>query len=362
MKTSTILYKTLTRALSITRPHDTPATMYFTNWLSQHVPAKLHEKMWVDVAGNLHVDARSTGLHKSLFVAHVDTVHRTVAANKFTKTKDMWFADGAPLGADDGAGCAMLMHMLCNNVPGYYVFTQGEECGGIGATHLAKQYPQLLSEFDRAIAFDRRGADSIITDQAYGVCCSDTFAQHLSDQLNAADDTFMYCPDPSGVYTDTAEFVDMIPECTNISVGYMFEHSDREQLDITHFKALAKAVLKVKWDMLPTEREPGVYELPMRSGMYDTQWYSANGTYWEDETDYVSEVREAIYDAQTGLCVDLLHMIAESAYPEDPEMALPALDRYRLTDDVLNQALQDLRVYDPDVVLCTLFDQTYRMQ
>ena len=359
MKTSTILYKTLTRALSITRPHDTPATMYFTNWLSERVPTKFKDKMWVDVAGNLHVDARLDGTHKTLFVAHVDTVHKSVAANKFTKTKHMWFADGAPLGADDGAGCAMLMHMLTHKVAGYYVFTQGEECGGIGATHLAKHYPQLLGEFDRAIAFDRRGVDSIITDQAYGMCCSDAFAQHLSDQLNAADDTFMYSPDPSGVYTDTAEFVDVIPECTNISVGYMFEHSDREQLDIAHFQALAKAVLKVKWDMLPTEREPGVYALPMSTGMYDTGWYK--GEHWSDELDYTSEIRETIYDAQAGICVDLLHMIAESVYPEDPEMALPSLDRNRLTEKVLAQALQDLRVYDPDVVLCSLFDQIYRM-
>jgi hypothetical protein len=54
-------------------------------------------------------------------------------------------------------------------------------------------------------------------------------------------------------------------------------------------------------------------------------------------------------------------MIAESVYPEDPEMALPSLDRNRLTEKVLAQALQDLRVYDPDVVLCSLFDQIYRM-
>ncbi len=178
MKTKSILYKTLTRALSIARPHNTTATAYFTQWLEDHVPKHLTDKTWRDVAGNLHVDARSLGTHKTLFVAHVDTVHKEVAPNKFTKTATHWRADGAPLGADDGAGCAMLMHMMCAGVPAYYVFTQGEEKGGIGATHLFENYPQLLSEFDRAIAFDRRANDSIITDQAYGRCCSDSFAPH----------------------------------------------------------------------------------------------------------------------------------------------------------------------------------------
>jgi hypothetical protein len=361
MKTKSILYKTLTRALSIARPHNTTATAYFTQWLEDHVPKHLTDKVWRDVAGNLHVDARSLGTHKTLFVAHVDTVHKEVMPNKFIKTATHWRADGAPLGADDGAGCAMLMHMMHAGVPAYYVFTQGEEKGGIGASHLADNYPQLLSEFDRAIAFDRRGNDSIITDQAYGRCCSDSFAQHLSDELNLADDTFFYSPDPSGVYTDTAEFVTVIPECTNISVGYDREHSQEESLDVLHFHALSKAVLKVKWDQLPTEREPGVYEQESRYYAGFTNVYGTGA--WQYDTDIEEEYKDmlfdALWDAQYGLTYDLLYMIGEYVYPEDPDMAVKHMDKRLLTDEVIDEARHMAKTVDVDTVLCTLFDQLH---
>ena len=249
MRKQSILYKTLARALSIKRPHGGPAVEMFTKWLFGHTPVGVNA--FFDECGNLHVDARVSPINRTLFVAHVDTVHREEGPNKIRKTNGMWYAEGAPLGADDGAGCAMLMHLLCSGVPGYYVFTQGEECGGIGAKFLANSYASLLTQFDRAIAFDRRNTYSVITHQGWGRCCSDEFGNALADALNASNDSLMYMPDDTGVYTDTAEFVDLIPECTNISVGYDFEHSDREQLNIDHFIALSQAVLRVDWDGLP---------------------------------------------------------------------------------------------------------------
>ena len=66
---------------------------------------------------------------------------------------------------------------------------------------------------------------------------------------------FLYSPDSSGVYTDTAEFTLLIPECTNISVGYDHEHTTNESLDINHYDALAKAVVQIDWDALPAARE-----------------------------------------------------------------------------------------------------------
>ena len=231
MNKKSILYKTLSRALSVKRKHQGKGVEMFTDWLEAHIPAHLFPKYGYDKAGNLHVDARVNPTNRTLFVAHVDTVHRDEGANKIRKTAGKWYADGAPLGADDGAGVAILMHLLCGGVPAYYVFTQGEECGGIGAKHLAKD-EALLSQFDRAIAFDRRGIDSVITHQGYGRCCSDEFAQALADELSSGN-VLMYLGDDTGIYTDTAEFVDVIPECTNISVGYMYEHSDKEELTST---------------------------------------------------------------------------------------------------------------------------------
>jgi hypothetical protein len=365
MDKKSMLYKTLCRALSVKRPHKGTGVVMFTEWIATAMPEHLHEATFIDEVGNLHVDARVDATHRTLFVAHVDTVHREDGANKIRKTASKWYADDAVLGADDGAGVAMLMHMLCGGVPAYYVFTQGEECGGIGAKHLSKDVA-LLSQFDRAIAFDRRGIDSVITHQGYGRCCSDSFAQALADELSSGN-VLMYLGDDTGVYTDTAEFVDTIPECTNISIGYMHEHTQKEELNITHFTALADAVLNVAWDALPTDRDPAVvdnkwdaYGYGAPSGAWAKNWWA---DYKDDALggEYTLEMRveDALYDAMGGRYTDLINLIAECVYPEDPALAKRTISRRILTDEVLEEAWNMLGQHDPDVVLFTLYDIAY---
>ena len=371
MNKKSILHKTLARALSVKRPHNTVAVSDFTEWLFNALPAELKSFTSVDGAGNLHIDNRIAG-SKTLFIAHVDTVHKEIGANKIRKTATHWYADGAPLGADDGAGVAMLMHLIHADVKGYYIFSQGEECGGIGAKHIATHHTDLLAQFDRAIAFDRRGIDSVISHQGMGRCASDVFCQALANDLNAFDDTLMYSPDDTGVYTDTAEFTDIIPECTNISVGYYSEHGDQENLDIVHFEALSKAVLKVMWDSLPTDRDPTVPEY--KTYKYDTAWWSSYGVYdnatahntkldskyfgkWQDE-DYweTQDLLDAIDDALEERYDFLLELISESVYPEDPTIAKRFLNRRLLTKELLQEAITMAHTYDSATVMCTLFD------
>ena len=363
MKKSSMLYKTLCRALSMKRPHYGEGASLFTGWLCDNIPR--HLDLTIDAAGNVHIDNRTSTKHRTLFVAHVDTVHRADGPNKFIKAHGKWFAKDAPLGADDGAGCAMLMHLLHSGVPGYYIFTQGEECGGIGAKHIADNDQDLLRQFDRAIAFDRRGIDSVITHQGYGRCCSDEFAQALSDALNE-DDRLMYLPDNTGVYTDTAEFTSCIPECTNISVGYDHEHSDKESLDIYHFMALAERVVHIAWDSLPTSRDPSVIE-----SVWATMWDNLPSSTsvsslssgarefpdsWSDEDD----VQEAIYDALAGYPGYLAELICESVHPEDPELAKRYISTRKLRDEtVLRDHLANLHTYGADSILASLFDEAY---
>jgi hypothetical protein len=297
-------------------------------------------------------------------------VHRVEGKNNITMTATKWSACGAPLGADDGAGIAMLMHMMHAGVHGYYIFTQGEEVGGIGAKYVAKNYPELLAEFDRAVAFDRRGIDSVITHQGWSRCCSDVFAQDLSDALNVSM-ALMYSPDDSGVYTDTAEFVDIIPECTNISVGYDREHSEFESLDLVHFQALADRVIHMDWDLLPTSRDPKIRESKWDQSDYAYGSYTYN---WDKTTDnsfnygkdmasykdyFMADVQDALLDAQVGMCDFLLELMAEAVYPEDVDMAIKMIDRSRITDDWISEALARAWVEDPDTLLIDLFDSVY---
>ena len=366
MQRNTILHKTLARALSMKRPHNSEGTRRLTDWLALNAPA--HAKMHRDEVGNLHIDARQSEANRTLFVAHVDTVHRDEGPNKISKTPTHWRADGAPLGADDGAGCAMLMHLLHAGVAAYFIFTQGEECGGIGARFVAKDVA-FLSQFDRAIAFDRRGIDSVITHQGYGRTASDAFAEALSEALNA-DDTLWYLPDDTGVYTDTAEFIDVIPECTNISVGYYNEHSDQESLDIVHFTALAERVARIDWDSLPTLRDPSVKE--NKWDAYD-DWYLGGGReatsvtsfargHWlvDDPDDVREELREAIYDAMAGSKQWLVELMCERVWPEDPDLAECLIDRNKLDHAVLTDMLQQSDIYDVDTVMYAVFDQVYK--
>jgi hypothetical protein len=371
MNKKSILHKTLARALSVKRPHNTVAVSDFTEWLFNTLPAELKSFTSVDGAGNLHIDNRIAG-SKTLFIAHVDTVHREVGANKIRKTKSTWYADGAALGADDGAGVALLVHMMHADIKGYYIFSQGEECGGIGAKHIATHHADLLAQFDRAIAFDRRGTDSIISHQGWGRCASDVFCQALADELNLCDESMMYSPDDTGVYTDTAEFVDIIPECTNISVGYDHEHSQQECLNIHHYELLSQAVLRIQWDLLPTDRDPTVPEY--KKTKYDTAWWTSYGVYddatahnkqvdskyfgtWQDDDYWQTEdLLDGLYDAMAGSYDFLLEQISEAVYPEQPDLALRFLNRRLLTDELLQDAVVQARTYDAPTVLCTLFD------
>ena len=376
----TILYKTLARALSMKRQHKSEGEARLLDWLEESAKQVQDARIHRDTLGNLHIDTRVAATNRTLFVAHVDTVHHEAGPNKIRKTDTHWHADGAPLGADDGAGVAVLMHLLHAGIKGYFVFTVGEECGGIGATHLYTHDYALLSEFDRAIAFDRRGIDSVITHQAYGRCCSDLFAQALAYEL-CADMTLMYSPDDTGVYTDTAEFVTVIPECTNISVGYYNEHSDREYVDIQHLVALAKRCALIAWDNLPVDRNPTVSE-----GLYDNigmdmasdgwwanyDWNTGKATsvnssdfkryhHLVDDQEWLREdLRDAIYDAMAGSTEWLIELMCESVWPDEPDQVAHLIDRNKLTYEVLTQALQDSNVYDPDVLMANVFDLAYR--
>lgn len=248
-------------AIELCRGNGSNAEAEYVAYLAKRGPTM------IDTNGNLHFDLRN-GESTTLFCAHTDTVHRETAPkwNKFDEYEEngyQWVkGTDKALGADDGAGIAILLTLMQCNVPGYYVFFRGEECGGIGSDGLAKEMPDLLEEFQRAIAFDRRGYDDVITYQFHGRCASDEFAQALADELNGLDGDFMYSPCDTGVFTDTANLVDYIPECTNIGVGYFDEHSHKESQNVTHLQQLAIACVNVQWEALPTERKIAPYEEP----------------------------------------------------------------------------------------------------
>lgn len=369
-----IFWRVLGRALTLRREYGSATEAAFVAWLSRQFDVTL-----IDAAGNLHIDTRTKPEHRSMFTAHTDTVHSSGGSNSVRVDGAFWRADkNSALGADDGSGCAILAHMIEMGVPGYFVFFRGEECGGIGSKWLAEEMPKLFGDIDRAIAFDRAGYADVITHQAGTRCCSDEFADALATALTT--DVDWYLPCDTGVYTDTAEFVELIPECTNLSVGYKNQHGDREEQDVEFLWRLAENCITLAWDELPTKRDPKAIDL-LYSNWFRSDWdkvaYNkpakvADGVYYgydaEDEDEDITEVvvgteAEELFDMIDEILAGdsaypLMKKIAEEAWPSDPALALKNLRPGRLSDAILGIAQNKLiDGWSTNAVLLDLYDQ-----
>jgi hypothetical protein len=195
----------------------------------------------------------------TMFTCHLDTACSKQVKVNHVQTQNIIKTDGSSiLGADDKAGMVVILNMIENKVPGLYYFFIGEEVGCVGSGKLAQDW--VNSEFSytvsKVVSFDRRSTCSVITHQWYGRCCSDEFAEELSLRLNGTGQKLKLEPDDTGVLTDSAQFMDIVPECTNISVGYMYEHTTGEYQDIDYLQRLCKAVCLIDWETLPVERNP----------------------------------------------------------------------------------------------------------
>lgn len=242
--------KKFLKLTSKTYPHGTESQ------LKNHLPNGFKE----DGSGNYFIEI---GVNPTtMFTCHLDTADRKQEKVKHVIDGNIIRTDGTSiLGADDKAGMTVMLYMIEKEIPGLYYFFIGEERGCVGSSRLSKVWNSRpeSSYITKCISFDRRGTDSVITEQLYGVCCSLEFAKDLSKRLNSAESSFNFKPDPTGIYTDSAQFTSLISECTNISVGYYNEHSTSERQDIKHLEKLCEAVCKVDWEALSIVKEPGHY-------------------------------------------------------------------------------------------------------
>lgn len=294
-------FATLMDILTYRRPHGSASEEACIAKYLDTIPG-----MTVDAFGNRILDVGCpSGNRKptTLFSCHTDTVHRTPGVQKILfdeslnviyvpQTSEGGLSLSEPLGADDGAGWWLLLQMIGAEIPGRYVFHRAEERGGQGSDYIATSTPELLEGIKRAVAFDRKGTKDIITHQAYGECCSQAFAKALAEQLGMG-----HKPSSRGVFTDTANYVDYIPECTNVSIGYEHEHTVMEMLDLDYLGRLATSLLTVDWDALPTVRDPLAYDA------YD-------GTGWHKDEDIYDE----LCNEEPWVAAELLRMLKPSEW------------------------------------------------
>ena len=259
--------------LSLVRVSNSAAEEYLIDhYIVPHNPEQ-------DTYGNLFV---TVGENPSVaFTAHTDTVHsaydyssyyvgkkgskkapahRDVANNLERQAigihNNVAYLDSKNdcLGADDGTGVWIMLNLIKAKVPGLYCFYRDEESGRQGSEWSAKHDADRYANIDMMLSFDRKGITDVITHQMGARCCSELFAEHIS---KAIDPEGQVAPDDTGSYTDSYSFMHMIPECTNICVGYYCQHTDFEEQDLTWAAYLVNRLIAIDWNIVPVDRKPG---------------------------------------------------------------------------------------------------------
>jgi hypothetical protein len=216
----------------------------------------LPQGLMKDDIGNYFIKIGTT---TTMFTCHLDNATKRkekvkhIIKDNFVKTDKTTI-----LGGDNKAGVCVLSYMIEHNVPGLYYFFIGEEPtapnGGLyGSKKALARYSNSFKKYKKCIAFDRKEYGSIINRQNATKCCSNEFVNSLVDEFKKVGLDFKV--DSTGYYTDTAVFMNIIPECTNLSIGGFHEHTRKESQDMDYLEKVAEAATKINWETLEVKRE-----------------------------------------------------------------------------------------------------------
>ncbi len=242
----------LVEVFDILTQYVTPFEQYSDDWypVIEYLCGKtLHD----DGCGNRYV--RISNDPSVMFTSHVDTFRGTLT--EVVKSFDGQYitTDGRTvLGADDKAGVSAMIMMITHGVSGLYYFFDGEECGLVGSKRIASRFhsQQQFHDIQYCISIDRRNTADIRTIMGGERTCSDAFAESLRSALN--EHGMKYELQESGGRTDSASFVGLIRECSNVSVGYSDEHSADETQDILFLHDLTNALIRADYSRLQYAR------------------------------------------------------------------------------------------------------------
>jgi hypothetical protein len=208
-------------------------------------------------------------------------------------------------------------------IPGKYIFHTGEECGGLGSRSLAAHHPKLFKNIERAIAFDRANYGDVISFQRGSRCCSTEFGEAFAEALNTTmPPKQQFKSEVQGTFTDTASYMELVPECTNISVGYFDQHGANERFDYIWLKNfLLPQILSIDYEKLPTKRDPSKKEYKQS---YTNSWNNihvatkrkswaeatSNTPFlefpeWEPKLGYIEEAEPAVLKSAIGRFISI---------------------------------------------------------
>jgi hypothetical protein len=298
--------KDLIDMLEYPRNHDSPMEAEFIKKYIDSIRG-----MKKDGFGNRYIKSGNSDV---AFLSHLDTVHSQIDSTRkqdvmvsdgfaFKENNDDWQAhknkgkkkkgkkvntytsyggmygyndfsnqqyfNRSPLGGDDTAGVWLMLNLLHSGVPGLYIFFRSEERGSQGSHYMERNEPNILAGINKAVALDRRDYFDVITHQGGTRTCSDKFAKAIANQLGGG-----YKPCSGGIHCDSANLTYLIPECTNISVGYFQEHTSNEILDLDFIEKLFHKLKGVHWNSLPVDKVVEKKEFAQKNlyNSWDSAW------------------------------------------------------------------------------------------
>lgn len=155
-------------------------------------------------------------------IAHIDTVFSHVQKKENflydAEQKILWGLSGS--GFDDRAGIYAIIELLQRGRRPHVLFTDLEECGGIGSNQLIAKYPKFpfKSKCHALIQLDRANEK----DAVYYSCNNEKFENYIeSFGFKFAHGTFSDISIIAPIWKIAA---------VNLSVGYMHEHTPNEIL------------------------------------------------------------------------------------------------------------------------------------
>jgi len=328
--------------LETKRPHKSKAERKFI--------ADFIEPLGVETDGFGNLYKRVSGVGDDiLWSVHTDTVHHSGGRQLIRKRQGMITLNPKSkancLGADDTAGVWLAREMIAAKKPGLYVFHRAEECGGLGSDFIATHNTGLLDGIKMAIALDRKGYADVITHQGERGC-SNAFAESLAAGLNTGHN-LEFSPDDTGLFTDTANYFGIVPECTNISVGYFGQHSSKERQDSEFLVSLRAALIALDTSKLIVERNPedSYYEDfepsdPDRFDSLVSLYVNGATNPWDKSLlpgpATIGKQLESLSDIG-----DSNHVYLIRAIQENPESIAEILDDYGIGIDEILQAVYD---------------------
>ena len=221
-----------------TVPHGNEDLMY------DKIKSNCNKNLNKDEFGNLFINI---GESKILFSAHLDTYSKKVEKikhvidNNFLKTDESTI-----LGGDNRVGCAILINMINNNIPGNYYFFCGEEVGRLGSEYHNSKISE--DKYLLAITFDRKEIGSICNYQRGIKLANDKLVDFLMSELNKTGYDFF--KDNFGLSCDTYSFNKKVNNCLNISTGVYDEHKVTERVDINFYKSIFNISTKIDWSKI----------------------------------------------------------------------------------------------------------------